>query len=155
MDILSFTATLTREPDSSATFIAIPFNILDVWGTRARVPVKGTINGQSFKSSITPYGGVHYLGINRNLRESLGIKAGEIVQVEMQRDLEPRVVEVPPDLQTALDSNTAARIRWQKLSFSHQREHVQAIEEAKKPETRAKRISTTLDMLLGKHHQGS
>jgi hypothetical protein len=155
MDVLSFTATLTREPDSSATFIAIPFNILDVWGSHARVAVKGTVNGQAFRSSITPYGGVHYLGINRNFREALGIKAGEVVQVEMMRDLEPRVIEIPPDLQSALDSNPAARVRWQKLSFSHQKEHVQAIEDAKKPETRAKRISTALDMLLGKHHQGS
>lgn len=151
MERLIFSATLTREPDSSATFIAIPFNILEVWGSRARVAVKGTINGHTIRSSITPYGGVHYLGINRNLRDAIGVKAGEIVQVELEQDLEPRVVDVPPDFQSALDEHPAARIRWQKLSFTHQREYIEAIEDAKKPETRVKRISTTIDQLLGKH----
>ncbi len=151
MDVLVFSATLTREPDSSATFIAIPFNILEVWGTRARVAVKGTINGHTIRSSIAPYGGIHYLGINRNIRDAIGVKAGEIVQMELQQDLEPRVVEIPSDFQSALDTHPAARIRWQKLSFTHQREYVEAIEDSKKPETRTKRISTTIDQLLGKH----
>lgn len=152
MEVMQFKATLTREPGSSATFVMIPYDIQEIWGTRARVPVKGTINGHSFRSSIAPYGGVHYLGINRNLREAAGVKAGDVVDIELERDLEPRVLEVPADLQSALDTNPAARIRWQKLTFTHQREYVEAIEEAKKTETRARRIQSTIDALTGKHH---
>lgn len=147
---IQFSATLTRAPDSSATFIAIPFDVVTVWGTRAMVPVKGTINGKPFRGSITPYGGVHYLGIKRNLRESLGILAGEIVEVEMMVDDGPRIIIPPDDFRAALDANPAARIKWMKLSYSHQREHVEAIEEAKKPETRSKRIADSIDRLLGK-----
>jgi len=151
MEVMQFKATLTREPDSSATFVMIPYDILEVWGTRSRVPVKGTINGHAFRSTIAPYGGVHYLGINRNLREAAGVKAGDIVDIELEKDLEPRVLEVPPDFQSALDTNPAARIRWQKLSFTHQREYVESIEEAKKPETRARRIQSAIDAITGKH----
>jgi hypothetical protein len=148
--LIRFSATLTREPDSSATFIGIPFNALSVWGTRARVAVKGTINGRSFRGSITPYGGVHYLGINRDLREMIGVKAGEIVEVELEVDNDPRIISPPPDFQAALDEQPAAKIKWSKLSYSHQREHVEAIESAKKPETRAIRIADSIERLLGK-----
>jgi hypothetical protein len=151
MEVIQFKATLTREPDSSATFVMIPYDILEVWGTRSRVPVKGTINGHTFRSTIAPYGGVHYLGINRNLREAAGVKAGDIVDIELEKDLEPRVLEVPPDFQSALDTNPAARIRWQKLSFTHQREYVESIEDAKKPETRIRRIQAAIDAITGKH----
>ncbi len=147
---LAFSATLTRAPDSSATFIAVPDNIQTVWGTRARVAVKGTINGKPFRGSITPYGGVHYLGIKRNLREALGIKAGEVVDVIMEVDTDPRIVELPDDFQAALDATPAARIKWEKLSYTHQREHVEAIEMAKKDETRVKRIEEAIAMLVGK-----
>lgn len=147
---IRFSATLTREPDSAATFIAIPFDVLSTWGTRARVPVKGTINGVSFRGSLAPYGGIHYLGIKRDLREKLGIKAGEVVDVEIMVDTEPRVVVPPPDFQAALDANPAARVRWMKLSYSHQVEYVEAVEDAKKPETRSKRIGDSIDRLLGK-----
>ena len=54
-------------PNSEATFVAIPFDVTQVFGTRARVPVRGTINGFAFRSSISPYGGVHYLPVNKAL----------------------------------------------------------------------------------------
>lgn len=139
-----FQATLTREPDSSATFISVPFDIFKVFGMRGRVLVRGTLNGYSFRSSLFPYGGVHYLGVNRNLRESAGLKAGDVVNVEMAYDDGPRVITPPPDLEAALEANAQARKNWRKLSYSHQKEYVDAIEEARKPETRAARISKTI-----------
>jgi hypothetical protein len=147
---IRFSATLTREPDSAATFIAIPFDVLSTWGTRARVPVKGTINGAAFRGSLAPYGGIHYLGIKRDLREKIGIKAGEVVDVEIMVDTDPRVVILPADFQAALDGNPAARVRWMKLSYSHQTEYVDAIEAAKTSETRSRRIGDSIDRLLGK-----
>jgi hypothetical protein len=149
-EVLSFSATLTRAPDSSATFISVPYNLLSTWGTKDRVPVKGTINGKSFRGSLAPYGGVHYLGIKRDLRESLEIKAGDIIEVELQVDTDPRVITPPEDFLAALDSNPAARIKWNKLSYTHQREHVEAIENASKPETRTRRIIESIERLAGK-----
>ena len=146
-ELLVFQATLTREPDSSATFISVPFDIYKVFGIRGRVPVMGTLNGYSFRSSLFPYGGVHYLGVNRNLRESAGLKAGDVVNVEMAYDALPRVISPPPDLEAALEANAQARKNWKKLSYSHQKEHVDAIEASRKPETRAARISKTIQML--------
>lgn len=148
--VIRFQATLTRQPDSSATFIMIPFDVHEKWGVRARVPVKGTINNHPFRGSIVPYGGIHYLGVNRDLRDAASVKAGDVIQVELEVDNEPRTVVLPPDLQSALDTNPPAKIRWQKLSFTHQREYIQALDEAKKPETRAKRVANTIDKLQGK-----
>lgn len=149
-EVLRFAATLTREPDSSATFLSIPVDIYSVWGTHARVPVKGTLNGTSFRGSIMPYGGVHYLGIKRDLREAIGIKAGDTIDVVLMVDDDPRVIEIPEDFRIALEANPAAKVRWMKLSYSHQREHVDAIESAVKPETRLKRIEDAIFRLQGK-----
>jgi hypothetical protein len=149
-ETLRFTATLTRAPDSASTFISVPFDILTVWGTHARVAVKGTLNGIAFRGSIMPYGGVHYLGIRRDLREAIGIKAGDVVEVELSVDNDPRVIEVPDDFKQALEANPAAKVRWMKLSYSHQREHIESIESAVKPETRIKRLNDSILRLLGK-----
>jgi uncharacterized protein YdeI (YjbR/CyaY-like superfamily) len=77
------------------------------------------------------------------------VGAGETVTVVMERDTEPRVVTPPADLAAALDADEAAKAAWAKLSYTHQKEHVLAIEEAKKPETRARRLARTLEVLGG------
>lgn len=144
---LRFTATLTRQPDSSATFIAVPMDIYTVFGARGRVMVTGTLNGHEFHSSIFPYGGVHYLGVNRDTRDAIGIKAGDIVDVVMQVDDSPRVITLPEDLAAALKENPQAFKNWKKLSYSHQKEYVKALEEAKKHETRMARLRKTIQAL--------
>ena len=149
-EIQRFSATLTREPDSSATFVSIPFNVQNTWGTRARVPVKGSINGTTFRGSIVPYGGVHYLGIKRDLRDQAGVKAGDIVEIVLEIDADPRIAEPPADLLHALDGQPGAKVRWKRLSYSHQREYIESIEDAAKPETRARRIEQTINRLIGK-----
>ncbi len=147
-EVIRFKATLTREPDSSATFLMIPFNVYTVFGTHSRVPVIGTLNGYPYKSSIAPYGGVHYLGINRKLREEAGLKAGDIIEVEMSIDTGPRFITPPADLEAALAKNIQARKNWKKLSYSHQKHYVDAILDAKKLETRSSRIQKTIEALM-------
>lgn len=144
---LTFTATLTREPDSTATFLTVPYDIFQEYGLRGRVPVAGTLNGKLFRGSIFPYGGVHYLGVNRDLRESTGLKAGDLVDVVLDYDPEPRVVVLPADLEAALAENVQARKNWKRLAYSHQKEYVDAIEDAKKPETRRARVISTVKAL--------
>ena len=140
-----FRVVLEGMAGMEATCIRLPFNVEEVFGTRARVPVKGTINGFAFRSSIFPEGnGTHYMVVNKTLREGAKVKAGDRVEVVMERDDAPRVITPPEDFARALKANKAASARWGKLSYTHQKEYVKAIEEARKPETRTRRIEKAL-----------
>ena len=143
-----FRAVLEKDTDSSATAIAIPFNVEKAFGSRGRVPVRGTLNGFAFRSSVFPMGGgCHWLVVNRQMREGAKIKAGETISVMMERDDEPRVITPPKDFARALAANKAALAAWDKLSYTHRKEYAKAIEEAKKPETRARRIEKAIAAL--------
>ena len=115
-----------------------------------RVPVHGTINGYPFRSTLAPYAQVWYLPVNRALRAGAKVKAGDTVKVIIERDDKARVVRTPPDLAQALKTNADARAAWNKLSFTHKREYAEAIRGAKKPETRARRVEHTIQMLVKK-----
>ena len=143
-----FRAVLEKDTDSEATAIAIPFDVEKAYGSRGRVPVRGTLNGFAFRSSVFPMGGgCHWLVVNRDMREGAKIKAGESIRVMMERDDEPRVITPPKDFARALAANKAARAAWDKLSYTHRKEYARAIEEAKKPETRARRIEKAIAAL--------
>ena len=143
-----FRAVLEKDTDSSATAIAIPFDVEKAFGSRGRVPVRGTLNGFAFRSSVFPMGGgCHWLVVNRDMREGAKIKAGETISVMMERDDEPRVITPPKDFARALAANKAALAAWDKLSYTHRKEYAKAIEEAKKPETRARRIEKAIAAL--------
>src|SRR6185295_15570652 len=119
-----------------------------VFGTRARVPVRGTINGFAFRSSIFPTGdGRHYMVVNKEVRAGANVKGGDTVSVQMERDDAPRTITPPAELARALKANKAARAAWEKLSYTHQKEYASAVEEAKRPETRARRIEKTITEL--------
>ena len=143
-----FKVLLEKDENSEATGILIPFDVLKVYGTRARVPVRGTINGFPYRGSIFPMGGgQHYMIVNKNLRAGAKAQGGETISVVMERDDEPRIITPPTDFARALKANKEARATWQKLSYTHQKEHALAIEEAKKPETRARRIEKAISQL--------
>ena len=142
-----FRAKLQQDDSSTATAVTIPFDVQKTFGTRARVPVRGTINGFPFRTSIFPMGGCFLMVVNRQLREGAGVKAGETVTVVVERDTEPRVVTPPADLARAIKANKDAQALWDKLSYTHKREHVEAIEGAKRPETRQRRIERAVEML--------
>jgi hypothetical protein len=142
-----FRALLEKDDETSGTGVAIPLDVPEEFGTRGRVPVRGTLNGAPFRSTLAPYGGRHYLPVNRALREAAGAKAGDTIDVALARDTEPRVVEAPPDLARALKKSKAAAAKWERLSYSHKREYAEAILEAKKPETRARRVAGAVAQL--------
>jgi hypothetical protein len=143
-----FKVMLEKDEKSEATGILIPFDVHKVFGTRARVPVRGYINGFAYRGSIFPMGGgKHYMIVNKTVRAGAGVKGGETISVLMERDDEPRIITPPDDLARALKSNRAALAAWEKLSYTHQKEHAQALEEAKRPETRARRLEKTLAQL--------
>jgi hypothetical protein len=143
-----FRVLLEKDPDSEVTGIVIPFDVQKVFGTRARVPIRGTINGSEFRSSIFPTSdGHHYMVVNKQMREGAGVRGGEMITVEMERDDAPRIITPPQDFEKALRKNKDAREAWEKLSYSHRKEYVKAIEEAKKPETRARRIEKAIEQI--------
>lgn len=101
--------------------ITPPLDVPEVFGTRARLPVRGRINGFPFRSSLMPMGGCHMMPVNRTLREGARVKPGDIVAVVMERDDEVRTVAAPVVLKKALGKNKAAKGNWEKLAFTDQK----------------------------------
>jgi hypothetical protein len=146
----AFKAVLFTDPGSrnpNVTGIEIPFDVLKVFGTRGRVPVSGTINGFAFRSSLAPYGGKHFMAVNRQMREGAKAQAGDTVHFTLEKDEAVREVVLPADFQKALARDPAARAAWAKLSYTHRKEWVQEIEGAKRPETRERRLAKALAAL--------
>ena len=146
----TFQAKLEKHETSEATVITIPFDVEKVFGAK-RVPVRGKINGAQFRSTVMRTGGSYMMAVNKQLREAAHTKGGDTVTVEMQRDTQPRIIEPTEDLAKALNENPAAKAVWEKLSYTHKKEFVLVIEEAKRPETRARRIEKTIGELTTKY----
>ena len=143
-----FRALVKRREGGDVCSIDLPFDVEKTFGARGRVPVRGTLNGAPFRSSAFRMGGgCHFVVVNRRMREAAGVSGGETVPVVLERDTEPRVVEPPADFARALKANEEAQAAWDKLSYTHRREHAEHIEEAKKPETRLRRIEKSVRML--------
>jgi len=143
-----FKVKLERYQDTQILHVYLPFNVFEAFGTRSRLAVKGEIKGFPFRSSIFPMrGGNFYMVVNREMREGAKVKAGETVEFVMEKDDEPRAIATPPDLLKALSARKSAKAAWDKLSYTHRKEYIIAIEEAKKPETRARRIAKAVEMI--------
>jgi hypothetical protein len=143
-----FKVKLERYQDTQILHVYLPFDVFEAFGTRARMAVKGEIKGFPFRSSIFPIGGgKFYMVVNREMREGAKVKAGETVEFVMEKDDEPRAIATPPDLLKALSARKSAKAAWDKLSHTHRKEYINAIEEAKKPETRARRIAKAVEMI--------
>src|SRR3954462_11240677 len=100
-----FEATL--ETHGTGTLVEVPLDIRAVFG-QARPPVKATVNGHTFRSTIAVYGGKYYLGFNRGVREAAGVEAGDVLTIDLERDDEERTVKLPGDLAAALDAPARA-----------------------------------------------
>jgi hypothetical protein len=143
-----FRALVERKEGGEVCAVTVPFDVEETFGARGRVAVRGTLNGVPFRSSLFRMGGdCHFMVVNRQMREASGVSGGETVPVTMERDTEPRVIEPPTDFARALKSNKDARATWDKLSYTHRREHVEHIEDAKKPDTRQRRIERSIQFL--------
>jgi Domain of unknown function (DUF1905)/Bacteriocin-protection, YdeI or OmpD-Associated len=147
MKKLEFKVKLEGMEGSSVAALSAPFSVEKVFGTKARVPVRGTINGFPFRSSLSPMGGCHRMVVNKTMREGAGVKAGDTVTVILGRDDDARVVEIPSALKKAMAGNKAAQTRWKNLSYTHQKEMAISIAEAKHDETRQRRLAKVMDIL--------
>jgi len=128
----------------TATMFRVPFDLEEAFG-RARPPVKVTIRGHTWRTTPGVYGGVGHIVVNRAVKAATGVDAGDRVRVTMELDTEPRTVEVPRDLRAALDREPESARAFDRMSFTHRREYVEWVEEAKRPETRARRVAGTVE----------
>lgn len=143
------TLTVTLEGDGSKCYVPVLFDPKAAFG-KVRAPVRVTLNGYTYRSTIASMGGIVCIPLRKSHREAAGVEAGQTLEVKIELDTEKREVETPPGLVEALRAAPPAWDRWQELSYTHQREHVEAIEEAKKPETRARRIAKAVEAVAAR-----
>jgi Bacteriocin-protection, YdeI or OmpD-Associated/Domain of unknown function (DUF1905) len=143
----TFETTVVR--DGAACFIPLPFAPRPVFG-KVRAPVKVTVNGFTYRSTIAAMGGPPLLPLRKSNREAAGLVGGERVRAQLELDVDKREIEPPADLRRALKAAPGAWDLWLALRYTHQREHVEAIESAKKPDTRTRRIDAAVQMVVGK-----
>jgi hypothetical protein len=143
----TFKTTVLQAEDMNATGLPVPAAVVDKLGGGKRAKVTVTLKGYTYRSTVAVYGGEFFLPLAAVHREAAGVKAGQSVQVTVELDTAPREVEVPSDLAAAL-KKAGAGAAFDALAFTHRKEHVRAIEEAKAPETRARRIDKAVAMVV-------
>lgn len=134
--------------DGGGAFVVVPFDVEKTFGKK-RVKIKAFIEGEPYRGTLVRMGSPHHmLIVLKEIREKVGKTIGDEINVELEEDLEERIVELPADVQTALDAEPAAQAYFSILSYSHQREYVQWITDAKREETRQDRIKRMIEMLV-------
>jgi len=145
----TFQATIVSAGGGGA-FVRIPFDVEKAFGKK-RVPVTASIDGQPYRGTLVRMGEpCHILGILKEIRIKTGKDIGDTVEIILEEDTQPRKVEIPPDLKQVFDQDPQARAVFEKLSYTHQKEHVRAILEAKHEETRRSRSLKTIEILKQK-----
>jgi Bacteriocin-protection, YdeI or OmpD-Associated/Domain of unknown function (DUF1905) len=133
---------------TSGSAVEVPRAISEAIGKRGQVRVRGTLNGVDFKSNLMPMGdGSHCLGVHKATQVAAGIDFGDNVSVEMEEDSAPRAVEVPLGLAQALKGEPRTKAFFDELAHTHRREYANWVAEAKRPETRQRRIEQTMAFL--------
>jgi hypothetical protein len=135
------------EPPEPMRGLEVPPEVVEALGEGKRPRVIITINGHSWRSRVAIMRGRFLLGLSNANRQAAGVATGDEVEVEVEFDPEPPVVVEPADFARALASDPVARAAYDRLAYSRKRQHVHAIESAKKPETRTRRIEKALAML--------
>ena len=135
--------------DGSWCFIPVTFDPKKVFG-KVRAPVRVTLNGYTYRSTIASMGDGPCIPLRKSNREAAGLEGGETLTVTLELDAEKREIKPPADFAKALKAAAPAWDRWRDMSYTHQREYVEAIVEAKKPETRVRRIEGAVRMIAAR-----
>lgn len=146
----TFTAVVEQAEGMNATGIRVPTEAIAALGGKKRPPVKVTLNGYTYRSTVAVYGDVFMVGLAQEHRHAAGVKAGDKIEVTLTLDEEPRTVEVPADLAAAMAKQKGARAAFDALSYTNRKEHVRNVESAKAQETRERRIAAIVTQLAAK-----
>lgn len=142
----TFTAVI-QDPGGGGAFVEMAFDVEKEFGSK-RPKVKALIEGVPYRGILTRMGtDCHILGIRKEIREQVGKTFGDEVTIIVEPDTEPRLIELPTELKKVFKTEKDAKARFEKLSYTHQKEYVSWINEAKREETRQNRIAKTIEML--------
>ena len=144
----TFRTTLLRGDGTTMGFV-VPPAIVDALGKGKRPPVKVTINGYTYRNTVAVMGGKYMIGVANEHRKPAKVENGGTVDITLELDTDKREIDPPPEFAAALKKDKAAQAVWDKLSYSHKRQHAEAIAGAKADETRARRVLKAIEMLRG------
>lgn len=136
-----------EQAGKTATGFAVPEDVVLGLGRGKRPPVRVTINGHTYRSTVAPYGDRYLIGVSAENRAAAGVRGGDEMDVDLELDTEPRTVELPADFAAALDAEPAARRTFDALSNSNKGWHVATINGAKTDETRRRRVEKSIAAL--------
>jgi hypothetical protein len=139
--------TTVLQAGKTATGLPVPDDLVDSLGSGKRPKVVVTVAGYRYRTTVAPMGGRYLVPLSAEHRSAAGVAAGDEVEVDLELDMAPRVVEVPADLAAELSQDARASGYFDGLAYSHRKEWVRWIEEAKKPETRRARLDRTMAAL--------
>ncbi len=142
MSKVDFKTTLHQMGNN--TGIVVPLEMVEKLGGGKKPAVNVTVNGFAYRGSIATMAGQSMISFSSDKRAATGLKGGDAIAVTLELDEAPRVMEVPEDLQAALNRDKAAKAYFATLSYSNQRRHIEPINDAKTPETRARRIEKSV-----------
>jgi len=146
----SIELTTVLQPRGPAAAVVLTDEQVAAVGEGAkRFPVTATVNGYSWRTSVARMGGEFLVGLRRDVREAAGIEAGDTVSVVLELDTEPREVELPEALAAALGGDDVARQAFDRLALTHRKEYARWVAEAKREETRERRVAKVLSELRG------
>jgi hypothetical protein len=146
MGVIQFRARL--QPRGPAAAIVLDDDQVAAVGEGAkRFPVAATVNGYTWRTSVARMGGEFLVGLNREVREGAGVAAGDDVDVSLELDVAPREVEVPEALAEALAADPQAQAAFERMAFTHRKEYARWIAEAKRDDTRRRRVTQALEMI--------
>jgi hypothetical protein len=142
-DELNFT-TIIKQTGKTTTGIEVPAEIMDGLGGGKKPPVCVTLNGYTYRSTVAVMGGAYMISLSAEHRTGAGVAGGDTVVITLRPDTAPRVLEVPEELQQALDANKAAKEKFESLSYSNKQRYTLPVKDAKTEETRRKRIEKAI-----------
>jgi hypothetical protein len=146
--VVKFRAVLKADPDGPGTYFMVPKELNERLGLRGRPKVNAVIAGQPYRGSLMPMGdGTFCLGVLKAIQQTAGVKQGDTIDVRLELDTALRVVEPPRGLADLLARDGKAAASWERLSFTNKKELAQSIIEAKKPETRERRLASAIEKL--------
>ena len=147
---MKFLARLQPDPTGSGTWVAVPREVNAIIGLKRRPKIQAVIAGNPYRGSLMPMGdGTFGLGVLKSIQRAAGVKSGDTITVELELDTAPRTVELPSELARAIARDKKATAAWEKLSYTSKREMARSLDEAKKPETRARRLAAAVGKLRG------
>lgn len=149
-DYISFQAIIQRSGTINAAFVEFPFSVEELFGKKGQVKIKAIFDGKvEYRGSLAKMNSdCHILGLTQEVRKKPGKSFGDTVSVKLWEDKEKRIVEIPEDVQIVFNENLKAKELFEAMSYTHKKEYIRWIVEAKKPETRENRKVKMIEMIL-------